>query len=76
MNDENMAGLQDEEEWDIETAVRMRSPEGRPAVEAVGITTHDFALVTEAAERRDLSVSQFIREPAFDYARRELQGSS
>jgi len=69
MNDEELARLKDEDEWDFEAAERQRAPRGRRAIVSVGFKPADFALVSEAAERRDRPLSQFIREAAIDRAR-------
>ena len=69
MNDEEIAQLQDEDEWDFESAERQRAPRGRRAIVSVGFKPADFALVTMAAEKRDQPISQFIREAAVDRAR-------
>lgn len=69
MNDDEIAQLQDEDEWDFEAAERQRTPRGRRAVVSVGFKPADFALVAAAAEKRDQPVSQFIREAALGRAR-------
>jgi hypothetical protein len=69
MNDDEITTLQDEDEWDFESAERQRAPRGRRAIVSVGFRQTDFALVSEAAEKRDQPVSQFIREAALDRAR-------
>ena len=69
MNDEEIAQLQDDSEWDFEAGERQRAPRGHRAVVSVGFKTADFTLVSEAARERDQPVSQFIREAALDRAR-------
>jgi len=69
MNDEEIAQLQNDDEWDFESAVRQRSPRSHRAVVSVGFKTADFTLVAEAARKRDQPLSQFIREAALDRAR-------
>jgi hypothetical protein len=76
MANEDIARLQDEDEWDFEAAKRQRVPDGRRAVVAVGFTTADFTLVADAAEECDQTLSQFIREAALARARgRESEGA-
>lgn len=70
MNDEEIAQLQDESEWDFESAERVRVPRGNRAVVSVGFKTAEFTLVSAAAERRDQPLSRFIREAALERARR------
>ena len=69
MNDEDIARLQDEDEWDFEAADWLRAPDGRRAIVAVGFTIADFTLVSAAAQQRDQKVSQFIRDAALSRAR-------
>jgi uncharacterized protein (DUF1778 family) len=69
MNDEEIAQLQNDDEWDFESAERQRAPRGHRAVVSVGFKTADFTLVAEAARKRDQPLSQFIREAAVDRAR-------
>jgi uncharacterized protein (DUF1778 family) len=69
MNDEEIAQLQNYDEWDVEAGERQRAPRGNRAIVSVGFKTADFTLVSEAAEKRDQPLSQFIREAALDRAR-------
>jgi hypothetical protein len=69
VNDDEIAQLQDESEWDWEAAERVRVPRGNRAVVSVGFKSSDFALVAAAARKRDQPLSQFIREAAVDRAR-------
>ena len=69
MNDDEIAQLQNEDEWDFEHAERARAPRSRRAIVSVGFRPTEFAVVAAAAERRDQPVSQFIRQAALDRAR-------
>ncbi len=69
MNDDEIAKLEDEDEWDFATAESRRAPRGNRAVVSVGFRTDDFTLVAEAARNKDQPISQFIREAALDKAR-------
>jgi len=69
MNDEEIAQLQNDDEWDVEAGERQRAPRGNRAIVSVGFKTADFTVVSEAAERRDQPLSQFIREAALGRAR-------
>jgi hypothetical protein len=69
VNDEEIAQLEDESEWDFESAERVRAPRGNRAVVSVGFKTAEFTLVSAAAEKRGQPLSRFIREAALDRAR-------
>jgi hypothetical protein len=69
MNDDEIAKLEDEDEWDFATAQPQRAPRGNRAVVSVGFRTDDFTLVAEAARSKDQPISQFIREAAVSKAR-------
>ena len=69
VNEEEIAQLEHEDEWDFESAERIRVPKGNRAIVSVGFKTPDFTLVAEAARKRDQPISQFIREAALDRAR-------
>jgi hypothetical protein len=69
MNDDEIAKLEDEGEWDFSTAESRRAPRGNRAIVSVGFRTDDFTLVAEAARNKDQPISQFIREAALDRAR-------
>src|SRR2546430_1702203 len=71
MNDEDIAKLQDEDEWDFEAAETQQAPRNRRAIVSVGFRPDDFALVAAAARSKDQPVSQFIREAAVNRARRQ-----
>jgi hypothetical protein len=69
MNDDEIAQLQDEDEWDFETAERQRAPRGRRTIVSVGFKPAEFSVVAAAAEQHDRPLSQFIREAAIERAR-------
>jgi hypothetical protein len=69
MNDEEIAQLQDESEWDFESAERVRIPRGNRAVVSVGFKTAEFTRVSAAAEKLNQPLSRFIREAALERAR-------
>lgn len=68
MSDQELRDLQNPETWDFEGAEK-RSPvkEGRTVV-SVAFPRRDFARVSEAAERAEQRVSEFIREAALEKA--------
>jgi hypothetical protein len=74
MSNDQITQLQDEDEWDFETAERQRAPRGRRAIVSVGIRPAEFSIVAAAAEQRDQPLSQFIREAAVDRARERDDG--
>ena len=69
MDDQGIARLQDEGEWDFDAAERQQPVRGRRTVVSVGFRPREFAQVAEAARKRDQPLSQFIREAAVDRAK-------
>lgn len=69
MTDEDIAELQNDDEWDFEAAVTQHAPRNRRAVVSVGFRPDEFAQVATAARDNDQPVSQFIREAALNRAR-------
>jgi uncharacterized protein (DUF1778 family) len=64
MNDESLKQLQDDDEWDFESAQTQQPAPNRRAVVSVSFRPDDFTLVAEAARRNNQLISQFIREAA------------
>ena len=68
MDIDDIARWQEEGEWDFDSAQRLRVPRGNRAVVAVAFTVTDFTLVSDAAERRGQTITQFIHDAALGRA--------
>lgn len=62
--------LQDPQQWDFERAEKRRGVKRSRAIVSVAFSRHDYERVVEAAERRGMKTSEFIRSAALEHARR------
>ncbi len=70
MHDDELRRLQDDDEWDAESAVYQPPRKTRRAVVSVAFPSADFQLVATVARAAGQPTSQFIREAAVERARR------
>jgi uncharacterized protein (DUF1778 family) len=69
MNDDEIAELEDESTWNLESAERQSAPRSaRRAVVSVGFRSEEFVTVADAARAARQPVSQFIRNAALEKA--------
>ena len=64
MNDKELAGLEDPENWDYEHAERRPGRKQARAVVSVAFAREDFERVSEGAQRLGQRTSEFIRVAA------------
>lgn len=68
MKDEELAELQNPDNWEFSKAARMPGGRKHRAIVSVAFPNEDFYRVCKAAEKAEMKVSQYIRHAALQKA--------